>query len=174
MNIVKVTGIFVSLIGFACAPVASNVPKMSRQTPRTGDTVLVDNEKFSILVDDSVEVVSKDAYEAFEKNLDSDYQLVKFDKNDKKLANLRERLPMNDIAISSKIDHAEILVIFIVDGVAPTKEKAAQIKLAWPRGEKGLLTMSIDEGKTSNETWAKVKRNLNSMVIAYREAKPKK
>lgn len=174
MNIAKVTGIFVSLIGFACAPVASSVPKLTQQTPRTGDYVVVVSEKFDLRVNDTVAIVSKDAYDAYEKKLDSDYRLVKFDKNDKKLAGLRERLPMNDIEISSKIDRAEMVVIFIVDGVAPAKEKASKIKLAWLRGEEGMLSMSIDEDRSANETWASVKKNLNSMVLAYREAKSKK
>ncbi len=174
MNIAKVTGIFVSLIGFACAPVASSVPKLTQQTPRTGDTVVVDSEKFDLRVNDSVIIVAKDGYDAFEKKLDADFRLVKFDKNDKKLASLRERLPMNEIEISSKIDRAEIVVIFVVDGAAPAKEKASEIKLNWLRGEKGLLSMSVDEEKSSDETWASVKKNLNSMVLAYREAKSKK
>ncbi len=170
----NILGIAFSLIGVACAPVASSVPKLIQQIPSKGDRLNNDvGRRFTISDSTPVDIVSQDKYEAFEKKLDSDYQLIEYTGSDRKLSEFRDTRTISEIAISPKIIRADIRVIFVVNAESVTAKKAEAIKIDWLTGvhdEKGLLTMSVSEKSTSSPAWAVVKKKTHSIVIAYREA----
>lgn len=166
------------IIASACAPVASSVPKIAANSPKTKDSVVVESvagRKAAFGIEKRAKVVSADKYESFEKKLDSDYRLARFDEKDAKVSELRELHAMGELDLATAQSRTEVLVIFVVKGgeKAISEETAESLKLDFPQRTKSDFSFAISLDGDSGASWSTIKANLVSVTIAYREAKAK-
>lgn len=176
MKITSTFGLLASMAALGCAPVASSGPKHIQISSHPGDSI--DTRKYDLrVVSQPPVIIAADKYEEFEKTLDATYKLKKFDDTDVKKAELLETRGMKLLDLSSAMNRADIMVIFIVKADAPkiAKEKSSELALSWlKRSKRNEFSFKISEDETSDEAWTYVKKNLSSIAIAYREVAAKK
>ncbi len=178
MKVTFTIGALTSLAALGCAPVASSGPKHIQIASHPGDSSVIDTAKFDLRVVSQAPVIkTTDQYEKFEKTLDASYTLKKFYDGDAKKAELLETRGMKNLDLSSAMERADIMVIFVVKADAPkiSKEKNADLALSWlKRSKRNEFSFKISEDEKSDEAWTYVKKNLSWISIAYRDVAIKK
>ncbi len=177
MKYASALGIFVSFSLFmSCAPVASSSPKLAQQ--RRGDSGVVDtgagkaegNWKFGVVSDSQI------VTEAQAKDLDEtlrDYKIEQIKQNDAEFFELRDKHRVEMVKLSVDPTRIDIKTIFVLNSTAKELE-GHEVKVNWVRDEKELnqFSFSIDEEKTSEATWALIKKSLVRVTFAHRTSKP--
>lgn len=169
-----VTGV---LLLSACAPVASSVPKIAKSATTP---FLVSTTETPVIIDRYLEskVISADEYDAFEKKLDADYVLQRFDERDARVIEFRKRKTMKEVEAPAGLKHAEMLMIFIVKTDSHRSKfkgrvNATKLKLETAPSEKGKFSISVsaENEMEPNDSWNEIQENLISVVLASREAR---
>jgi hypothetical protein len=164
----------IALLGSACAPVATSVPKLNRTTPREADSILAEVGG-RIRVVGSVSIQSEDeAVEYASKLKESGYSITKkneYGENDRKFSDLKELDLMNEIELPLSIIRADVVVVFVVKKKAKgvSDKLSNELKLEWERNNKNEVSFKVNRDGASAEAWPKVKAALVSVIIASRE-----
>ena len=172
-------GVLITIVASSCAPVASSVPKLATTIPRTTDTVLDDRpRKFDLGTTTKVEILSSDQVALRLKALKADGYFISpgFDQGDREFSDLRENQSLGDIQLAANLKRVEIIAIFAVKKDSPgvSEELESDLNVDWSRNKKNEFSFTILQGGKSGSAWNRLKENLESIVIASREAKPKK
>lgn len=172
MKNASIWGILVSLATLGCAPVATSVPKMATLTPHSADSLVGGQTGADLRPLGTVKVVSAEQYDTFEKNLDANYKLVKYDEKDAKVPELRKSRGMANLDLASPRKRIEVLVILVLKrGMKSTAvDAAANLKIRMDRDSRDDYSFLVSNDDGSEEAWNAVKENVASVVIAYREA----
>ncbi|MBC7384910.1 MAG: hypothetical protein H7301_01960 [Cryobacterium sp.] len=160
-------GMALILSSTACAPVASSVPKLAAQ-PRVSDAV-VENGIYGLGVDSEVIVKGTDEYDAYEKSLASDYELLKFTDREPELSEFRDSRTIAEITLPARLKRVDFVVILVLKKTA--KEKPSDFKLEWLRGERNRFSLSLPKDGVTDVAWTSLKKNLGQITIAYRAKK---
>lgn len=178
MRFTTAMGFFIGFTAFACAPVASSVPKLATVSPRTADSIAT-GEKVDLRVPPvEVRVVLADKMNEERKKLraagyEADTNV--FDDRDAKFSELKELRALTEIGLPAGLNRAEIVIVF---GVKQNEKSirsqiAEDLKVKPMRGDLNVFTFAVSMDGDSAAAWSYVKQNLDSVVIASREAKKK-
>jgi hypothetical protein len=176
MKSASALGILFSTAIFACAPVASSVPKMTPQSPRTRDAITDDSGKFDLRVISRSEVVTRaQAAEKTNALAVEGYDIATYEQNDGEVASLREERGLRDLKLAPTLNRADIVVLFVVksDAKPIPLTASADLKMEWSRNAKNQFSFEVSPDRDSGAAWSYVKGNLESLMIASREAKAK-
>jgi hypothetical protein len=167
-------GLLFIMTASSCAPVASSVPKFGATRPNSKDSVIADSTRkgdFEVLK--KVRVVSLENYEKLIQKIRVGNELERLDETDPKLAELREFHGVKQLTLPHANGRTNVIVIFVVKSAEKEWSDAAAdaLKLDFPRNKKSDFSFTISTEGESGEAWSKIKSDLVSVTIAYREAK---
>ncbi|MBS1963443.1 MAG: hypothetical protein JST04_14605 [Bdellovibrionales bacterium] len=178
MRLSTILGFFIGIMGFACAPVASSVPKLSTASPRTVDSIVNNGNVDLRVLPVKVEVVTSDQASTLRARYKADGYDVdtnKYDDRDDEFSQLKELHAINDLSLPAKLNRAEVVFLFTVKGSEKSIRQNVDdaLKINPLRGEMNVFSFSISLEGDSAEAWSYVKQNVIAVTIASREARKK-
>jgi hypothetical protein len=168
-------GLLIILGASSCAPVASSVPKLATVSTHGGDSIVDDHGGIDLKVISSVEVVSSDQSDAKVKNLKADGFTVNpaLDQHDREFSDFRDAHGLHEIKLPADLNRVEVVTVIVLKAgtKAIPESLESDLGIKWSRTKKNELSFDVDQSGKSITAWAFVKENIDSIVIASREAK---
>jgi hypothetical protein len=182
MKYASALGILLSTMVFACAPVASSVPKLAATSPRTGNSVVGNRGNGSVKFDPRIisqteVVVADDLAKVMKKLVAGGYAITpKYDQHDPEFSAILEFHALKGVTIGSSVKRPDLVVVYVMKddlGSVPGNI-GAEFELFCSRPESNKLDFTISLDGDSGAAWSFVKKNVESFIVAVREAPTKK